>query len=856
MNYWILPVFDAQWRQMAQADWQSVTFHHTFPPGKKFPRKGDVLICLSKSAGAWVGAIALGRRVGHQHDGNLTNFESSPVPDLQMGAISVPAKAPGTLVSSLESRLADSSPRLFRNKADALLIVDLLREASRKSAGQNALAQIPVPAELRQACSNGECVAFVGPGLSAPASLPTWGPLVEGLLKWSAKHAMFTPEEYESLEEATKQRDYESVADMVVSRISDPAELAGYLRKVFSTERLPIPQAHSLLPRLPFSAILTTNFDDFIERSYTGLLPIYTPNDTESLQSAHIASKPYILKLYGTYARPETILVDPAHFRTAMASNIPFTRYMQGLFLSRTMLFIGASLEGISGYLDGLNLRADGGTTRQHFAVLAVNGNSWRPKADQLLRRYGIRVIPYSRTSEKQLTEFLEQLRPPRIGQHVKMGALQRSSYLKSIHLESVGPFDDLHLDFDPGCNVIVGDNGVGKSAILKAIAAAIAGEDSQPYAHRLVKKGRKDATITLETDRGTRYVTRLYLTDKESAVVETRPGRALEAESWLALGFPALRMVSWQSAGEYSSEGPARAQARDLLPLLTGEPDSRMDDLKRWLLNFDKRTRSRNPRSRKFRDEFQNVIERLLPHETVKFAGIDREKGRVLIQTPEGELPLEAVSQGATSFMGWMGVVLQRLYDFYSPEAGSANPLEQFALVLVDEIDAHMHPGWQRTVVGDVQSICPNAQLIATTHSPLIVNNLERDQVVALKRGMPPRRPDGSLKGYRADQILTLPLFDLSSTMSVGSEKALERYSRLLGKPDRSPDEEKELADLTRAVGLDWPSEPESPKSREALAQLEQLAFARIQALPPERRQALIEESTRTLEQREAASP
>jgi predicted ATP-binding protein involved in virulence len=53
--------------------------------------------------------------------------------------------------------------------------------------------------------------------------------------------------------------------------------------------------------------------------------------------------------------------------------------------------------------------------------------------------------------------------------------------------------------------------------------------------------------------------------------------------------------------------------------------------------------------------------------------------------------------------------------------------------VVLIDEIDQHLHPRWQRRIVGDLKRVFPNIQFIATTHSPFIVQSLDIDEVISL---------------------------------------------------------------------------------------------------------------------------
>jgi predicted ATP-binding protein involved in virulence len=68
----------------------------------------------------------------------------------------------------------------------------------------------------------------------------------------------------------------------------------------------------------------------------------------------------------------------------------------------------------------------------------------------------------------------------------------------------------------------------------------------------------------------------------------------------------------------------------------------------------------------------------------------------------------------------------LQRLYDVHH---ALEDPEDGPALVLIDEIDAHMHPAWQRTIAPTLKELFPDLQVLATTHSPMIVGTLSEGQ-------------------------------------------------------------------------------------------------------------------------------
>ena len=104
------------------------------------------------------------------------------------------------------------------------------------------------------------------------------------------------------------------------------------------------------------------------------------------------------------------------------------------------------------------------------------------------------------------------------------------------------------------------------------------------------------------------------------------------------------------------------------------------------------------------------------------------------------------------------------------------------FALVLMDEIDAHMHPVWQQVLVPRLKQLFPNVQFIATTHSPLIVAGRSRHEILIFRRQPKTKeiivnRPTHDFRGLRADQILTSPAFGLVGARDIETVEVQQRY-------------------------------------------------------------------------------
>ncbi len=228
-----------------------------------------------------------------------------------------------------------------------------------------------------------------------------------------------------------------------------------------------------------------------------------------------------------------------------------------------------------------------------------MSGTTWRAKAEALRRRYQIEVIPYETSVDhrevgKFLLELLERIRGVS-GDSAAVGGQIRHTWLRRLRLENVGPFAALDLPLNRKWNVLLGNNGVGKSTILRAVAVALCGREAQSQADRLLRAWARPCRIVLHTapdpdGAGSEYVTEIQHTSTGTEV-KTFPGRLLETEGWLAVGFPALRTVTWRRiGGPQLEEGRRRPNPEDLLPLVDGEPDPRMDGLKQWVVNLDYR--------------------------------------------------------------------------------------------------------------------------------------------------------------------------------------------------------------------------------------------------------------------------
>ena len=171
--------------------------------------------------------------------------------------------------------------------------------------------------------------------------------------------------------------------------------------------------------------------------------------------------------------------------------------------------------------------------------------------------------------------------------------------------------------------------------------------------------------------------------------------------------------------------------------------------------------------------------------------------------------MPLNTMSQGTQSIVQWLAHLLigyAAYYDF------PKNLEEKPGVLIIDEIDAHLHPSWQRRIIPALTNNFPNLQIFCSTHSPLMLAGLKAGQVHLLQRDESNKvtvsRNEEDIAGWSADEILRsfLGVPDPTDQETVDQ---LERLRELRRKRDLSPEESEELESLRDAVSEDLLSGP-----------------------------------------------
>lgn len=681
-----------------------------------------------------------------------------------------------------------------RNRSDAPLEENLAVDPA-------DVEEMPDPPEsLVRACAAGGCVLFAGQGFDLIAGYPQMGDVLTDFVRRTTLDPLMRLQLLDGL----KRREVDPVIDILLAS-PVAAELT---ERVAAAYRDSAPRRSVLLPlrRIDFAAIITTSWTPLLAHLFRARDPLDIPlprtdNVSDLLQSDRFP----LIRMLGNAADVKTLILTRTEMRQLIRRNDFFSKYLTSLLSTRSHVFIGVSASTIDEYFSALQW---GPSTIRHFAVLQGDSGSALQR-EQLKARYGIEIIETpSSAGLDGSRKFVEDLVHAVTAE--KPSIAQRRApdvpTLNRLLLENIGPFETLDLALSPGWNVILGNNGSGKSTILRAIAAALCGDDPRAavVADRLLRAGASNGFVELTV--GSDVYRAEFIRELSRVRVVNRQLTPLQTGKIFALGFPAVRGIvpPKGTSSDISSETLPNPDVSDVLPLIAGEVDPRTESLKQWLINLESR-RQRDKRESgrllELRNRFFELLNVFTPGLPVTFDRVDFDTNQVLVRTADSDvsIPIDYVSQGMISVIAWVGTLLQRMY---AVRAKSENPTQEPAVVLIDEIDAHLHPEWQQEIIGRLKAQFPQVQFIATTHSPLVVAGLRREDVFIADRDEVTKRATVvpspiHFEGLRADQILTSPLFGLSSTRQLH----VDRHAELLAKRQRTPEEEKELAILQSSI-------------------------------------------------------
>ena len=398
--------------------------------------------------------------------------------------------------------------------------------------------------------------------------------------------------------------------------------------------------------------------------------------------------------------------------------------------------------------------------------------------------------------------------------------------YIKQITLRNIRGFADLQFDLTrpdwkyAGWTVFTGDNGSGKSTLLKAIAIGLVGKDTarslQPSFRRWIREGagNEEASIQLEIVRdrdadalvdtgrapSVEFPAKIVFKNggKETTIFTETPESkksqkystpdrtiwAPDAKGWFSCGYGPFRRV-FGASPEATRQMVAPTTERFVTMF---QEAASLAEVDQWLRNL-KHKELENRAAEK--EQLALVLELLRDDLMPNRIAVDRVdsdglwlKDRNGVQLAWGEM-----SDGYRAATALLADIVRHLIGAYGLEGLTTKTqdgktiIKRSGVVLIDEIDAHLHPEWQREIGFWLKRHFPNIQFLVTSHSPIICQAADPNGLFVLPEpgsdAQPRALTDEEYKkviASRPDTILLTPAFGLQNTRSpVAVEKRAE---------------------------------------------------------------------------------
>jgi ABC-type cobalamin/Fe3+-siderophores transport system ATPase subunit len=332
---------------------------------------------------------------------------------------------------------------------------------------------------------------------------------------------------------------------------------------------------------------------------------------------------------------------------------------------------------------------------------------------------------------------------------------------------------------------MLIGENGVGKTSILQSVAVALMGEKrAAPFRLRpkdFISDGKRKGYVRVHINAVGSITLGFSSTSDKFTFDPPEPLVPL-------LAYGPTRLLPSET-----EKRPLRNKNIRVTNLF--KPTTPLSDAEHWLAQIWNTDRY----------AFNHIARAICRLLLINPRNVPRlnSDGKVEIKMLDGWRRMADLSAGYRS-------VIALAIDIAIGTSGKRkNPEEAVGIVLLDEIESHLHPKWKISIVDRLRDCFPQMSFLSTTHDPLCLKGLYSGEIMALRRtrrgsvtfatSMP------SVKVLDVDDILTSKdLFELPSSRNTTSPVTIARYSELLNKPKQSLRRKdlQELKELSSEIG------------------------------------------------------
>ena len=353
---------------------------------------------------------------------------------------------------------------------------------------------------------------------------------------------------------------------------------------------------------------------------------------------------------------------------------------------------------------------------------------------------------------------------------------------LKSIKISNYRCFKEAEIDFDDHITLVVGKNGAGKTAILDAVAVSVSTfllgidggasrsilkDDARYEFHDL--NGTIDPQhqfpVSIESTgdclnrQNVKWIRSLNSESGKTTIKDAGEltGLAKKAQNQIMIGNKSLvlPLISYYGTGRLYAQKKEKRNLKSLTEFKrqVGYVDCMAaESNEKLMLNwFQTQTMKSLQEQQKTgildRPLLLKTVEKAICRSFERISGarntrliFDLDTHRLVLEfeTADGnaqKFAMDEMSDGYKNTLSMIGDIAYRM-AVLNPTLGDQVLEKTPGIVLIDEIDLHLHPQWQQTILSDLHAICPEVQFIVSSHAPAVINSVPREQIRILDHG------------------------------------------------------------------------------------------------------------------------
>lgn len=428
--------------------------------------------------------------------------------------------------------------------------------------------------------------------------------------------------------------------------------------------------------------------------------------------------------------------------------------------------------------------------------------------------------------------------------------------HINKLNLSNFKLFSEEEFVFDKKFNLIIGENGAGKTSVLDALSIALGG-----WAHAYIKDDNnlrpiedneiREVQIDNSFDKTKKTSVRV---EGDASVIDRFHSKKSVYARWTRTkeeGDLDTTLFGYIRYGSYPTEYNLNfgTLGSDILSYIENGSDFTLPLIayyecdRLWQpeneLNLASSAKARYSRFDPYVDCFhtgadhQAVGEWILKHElastqqnkvtpvlsSIKTAAssalegckglkFDFEKSRIMLEFDGDKyIPFEHLSDGQRTMLGLFCDLARRaaiLNPHLEGEASKQTP----GVVLIDELDLHLHPKWQRRIIDSLRSCFPLVQFVCTTHSPFLIQSLGDGKLIQLGHYSSSKFVDASIEDIIED-IQGVPLPQKSKRFKDMMDAAESYYRELSNAKDNYADDIEELRNTLNNLSIPYSDDP-----------------------------------------------